>query len=198
MAGESSLTDEVSKQPRGKALRGFYVAMGAILALTVGGWFAWPQIKLHYAIHQLKTHAPGAETPAEWQEWVELVTDASWEGHRGAIDALIKQGDKGCWASLFNVANWPAKSRTAFYEQLSRWPDDDEFLSALYPVSEGIESIDRKKLSDDYESVTAFSPEEFATLMARLQKEQISHRVQELTSEFLDALKRRFPEAKLE
>jgi len=31
-----------------KSLKGFYVAMGVLLALTVGGWFAWTPLKIMY------------------------------------------------------------------------------------------------------------------------------------------------------
>jgi hypothetical protein len=39
---------------RSKRMLGFYVSIGVVLALFVGGWFAWTPLKLGYAIYRVQ------------------------------------------------------------------------------------------------------------------------------------------------
>jgi hypothetical protein len=168
----------------------FYASIGVAALVITGLCLAWPRIRVRYAVLRLnRVSFERAEPPPQCDAWVELCTRAARGGDRGAMDALIRQGDRLCWASLGEVSTWPARHRATFYEVLGAW-QDRVVLQTLREVAEGIARTDLRP--EDYSFETPDAPEDFVAAMEPLATESRSERVRLTAGELLAFVRRRF------
>ncbi len=87
------MTDSEHSRPgptvprRGGRMLAFYVAIGTVLALFIGGWFAWRPLKLRYAAREVERGArnPGGQT-TRW--CVDYCRERAAEGDPRAVEAV--------------------------------------------------------------------------------------------------------------
>lgn len=111
---------------RERSLTGFYCAMAVAAALLAAGAWLFEPVKksvvTRYAIYKLRNAT--SEKSEGFSEWFETVYEAAKRGDRTAMDAMLSQWGKLWGGMLDPMCTWPAHSRTAYLEQLDRWPDE--------------------------------------------------------------------------
>ncbi len=203
---------------RSKRMLAFYVAMGVVLALAVGFYFAWTPLRVSYTIHKIRSAPKTVQSREELllrEERILYCLERASQGHRLAMAAIVEGLTDGSFlvrvepsVTLNNfhipdLAYVAARTQPGlFYEELDR-RTDEQSLHVLWQICD--QSGDSRGLPPGWDHLnfdvhivrgtSESSPKAMVRLAARLKsasEKATNPNDRGVSKSALDYLRRRF------